>query len=116
MEFKSQGKRKGRGTPDTLYFNAFSEDLFVWHNDLDADTDRHLTINENSSFLNGITELALDQAIAGYLSRYADFDCGRPAMTSCVETFPNRSKSRSSRAWSGGESANRSLICRAAAQ
>lgn len=74
MEFKDQGKKKGRGTPDTLYFNAYTEDLFVWHNDLDADTDRHLTINENSSFFNGLTELALDEAIAGYLSRYADFD------------------------------------------
>jgi hypothetical protein len=74
MEFKDQGKRKGRGTPDTLYFNAYTEDLFVWHNDLDRDTDRHLTINENSSFLSGLTELALDEAIAGYLSRYADFD------------------------------------------
>ena len=72
MEFKNLGKRKG--APDTLYFNAFTEDLFVWHNDLDGDTDRHLTINENSSFLNGLTELALDEAIAGYLSRYADFD------------------------------------------
>ncbi len=74
MEFKDQGKRKGRGTPDTLYFNAYTEDLFVWHNDLDGDTDRHLTINENSSFCKGLTELALDEAIAGYLSRYADFD------------------------------------------
>ena len=74
MVFKSQGKRKRKGTPDTLYFNAFSEDLFVWHNDLDGDTDRHLTINENSSFLSGITELALDQTIAENLSRYADFD------------------------------------------
>ena len=74
MEFKNQGKRKGKGAPDTLYFNAFTEDLFVWHNDFDDDTDRHLTINENSSFLNGLTELALDEAIAGYLSRYADFD------------------------------------------
>ena len=67
-------KRKGQGTPDTLYFNAYTEDLFVWHNDLDRDTDRHLTINENSSFFNGLKELALDEAIAGYLSRYADFD------------------------------------------
>jgi hypothetical protein len=25
MEFKDQGKRKGRGTPDTLYFNAYTE-------------------------------------------------------------------------------------------
>ena len=74
MEFKDQGKRKGKGAPDTLYFNAFTEDLFVWHNDFDGDTDRHLRINENSSFFNGLTELALDEAIAGYLSRYADFD------------------------------------------
>lgn len=74
MEFKNLGKRKGQGTPDTLYFNAFTEDLFVWHNDLDADTDRHLTINESSSFFKGLTELALDESIAGYLSRYADFD------------------------------------------
>lgn len=74
MEFKDQGKRKGKGAPDTLYFNAFTEDLFVWHNDLDGDTDRHLKINENSSFFNGLKDLALDEAIAGYLSRYADFD------------------------------------------
>ena len=74
MEFKNQGKRKGRGTPDTLYFNAFTEDLFVWHNDLDADTDRHLKINERSAFLKGLTELALDETIAHYLSRYADFE------------------------------------------
>ena len=74
MEFKNQGKRKGNGTPDTLYFNAYTEDLFVWHNDLDADTDRHLKINENSAFLKGLTELALDETIAGYLSRYVDFE------------------------------------------
>ena len=74
MEFKDQGKRKGRGTPDTLYFNAYTEDLFVWHNDLDSDADRHLIINKDSSFFNGLTDLALDETIAGYLSRYADFD------------------------------------------
>lgn len=74
VEFKDQGKRKGNGTADTLYFNAFTEDLFVWHNDLDSDTDRHLTINAKSSFFNGLKDLALDEAIAGYLSRYADFD------------------------------------------
>ena len=74
MEFKNQGKRKGNGTPDTLYFNAYTEDLFVWHNDLDADTDRHLRINEGSAFSKGLTELALDETIAGYLSRYADFE------------------------------------------
>ena len=74
MEFKNQGKRKGNGTPDTLYFNAYTEDLFVWHNDLDTDTDRHLKINEGSAFFEGLLELALDETIAGYLSRYADFE------------------------------------------
>ncbi len=74
MEFKNQGKTKGNGKPDTLYFNAFTEDLFVWHNDLDGDTDRHLKINHTSSFLKGLTELALDETIAGYLSRYTDFE------------------------------------------
>ena len=74
MEFKNQGKQRGNGTSDTLYFNAYTEDLFVWHNDLDADTDRHLKINENSEFLKALTELALDETIADYLSRYADFE------------------------------------------
>ena len=74
MEFKEQGKRRQKGDPDTLYFNAYTEDLFVWENDLDGDTDRHLRINEHSGFLKGLVELSLDQTIAEYLSRYADFD------------------------------------------
>lgn len=78
MEFKDAGKRKNKknptGTPDTLYFNAFTEDLFVWENDLEGDSVRRLQLNEKSSFLNAMTELALDETIARYLSRYADFE------------------------------------------
>ncbi|MFN4031249.1 MAG: anticodon nuclease [Acidovorax temperans] len=78
MEFKDAGKRKNKknptGTPDTLYFNAFTEDLFVWENDLEGDSVRHLQLNKKSSFFNAMTELALDETIARYLSRYADFD------------------------------------------
>ena len=74
MEFKDQGKRKNRGAPDTLYFNAYTEDLFVWENDLDADLNRHLRLNSESSFFSGLKELALDESIAVHLSRYADFD------------------------------------------
>lgn len=72
MAFKDVGKKKG--AKDTLYFNAFTEDLFNWHNDLDADTDRHLIINSNSAFFSGFKELALEEKIFGFLSRYADFD------------------------------------------
>ena len=78
MEFKDAGKRKTRknphGTPDTLYFNAFTEDLFVWENDLEGDSVRRLQLNEKSSFFNAMTELALDETIARYLFRYADFE------------------------------------------
>lgn len=78
MAFKDSGKRKNKknpaGTPDTLYFNAFTEDLFIWENDLEGDSIRRLQLNEKSSFFNAMTELALDETIAQYLSRYADFD------------------------------------------
>lgn len=74
MEFKDEGKRKNNGTADTLYFNAFTEDLFTWDNDLDGDAVRRLQFNPNSSFFNGLKDLALDETIAGYLDRYADFE------------------------------------------
>lgn len=74
MEFKDVGKRKNNGNADTLYFNAYTEDLFIWENDLQGDSVRHLQLNKDSKFFTAITELALDETIAGYLSRYADFD------------------------------------------
>ena len=74
MEFKDTGKRKNKGNADTLYFNAYTEDLFTWDNDLDGDVIRHLQLNPDSSFFNGLKDLALDETIASYLDRYADFD------------------------------------------
>jgi len=78
MEFKDTGKRKSKKNPegkaDTLYFNAFTEDLFTWENDLDGDSVRYLQLNNKSKFFKALDELALDEAIAGFLSHYADFD------------------------------------------
>jgi hypothetical protein len=73
MEFKEAGKRKNRGQPDTLYFNAFTEDLFSWDNDLEKDSERRLHINSDSKFFKGLKDLALDERIGYYLGRYADF-------------------------------------------
>ncbi|RON13052.1 AAA family ATPase [Pseudomonas frederiksbergensis] len=73
MEFKDAGKRKNKGNPDTLYFNAFTEDLFSWDNDLDNDSARYLRLNAASKFFNGLKDLALEESIGGYLSRYTDF-------------------------------------------
>lgn len=74
MEFKDAGKRKNGGNPDTLYFNAFTEDLFVWDNDLQADSRRVFRLNSASRFFSGIKELALEESIQSYLGRYTDLD------------------------------------------
>lgn len=34
-----------------VYYNAFTEDLFSWDNDLENDNVRQLKINKNSSFI-----------------------------------------------------------------
>jgi len=74
MAFKDAGKRKPGIDRDTLYFNAFTEDLFHWDNDLAGDSRRHLKINSDSRFFLGFKELALEEKIFAYLARYTDFD------------------------------------------
>lgn len=77
-EFKNLGKRRIRGseetTRDTLYYNAFTEDLFYWDNDLEGDTDRRLFFNTNSRFFDGLRDLEMDTRIRGFLQIHADFD------------------------------------------
>ncbi len=72
MAFKELGKQDD--ARDTLYFNAFTEDLFIWDNDLDNDTERVLRLNRNSHFFSGLDELEMDNRIRPFLQRYADFD------------------------------------------
>ena len=71
MDFKNIGKQGD--ARDTLYFNAFTEDLFSWDNDLEGDRDRKLKINSDSSFFSGLAELEMDNRIRPLLQRYADF-------------------------------------------
>lgn len=72
MEFKDAGKKDG--SRDTLYFNAYTEDLFHWDNDLEGDKERHLHFNSDSRFFSGFEGLALEEKIFSYLECYADFD------------------------------------------
>lgn len=72
MEFKNLGRKKDER--DTLYFNAFTEDLFYWNNDLERDEKRVLCINQNSRFFDGLWELEMESRIRPLLQRYADFD------------------------------------------
>lgn len=59
---------------DTLYFNAYTEDLFQWHNDLDSDSERYLMLHPTSFFFAALEGLEMDNRIRPFLSRYADFD------------------------------------------
>jgi hypothetical protein len=75
MEFKDVSKKqKKEPKSDTLYYNAYTEDLFHWNNDLVNDIDRYLIINKDSTFFDGFKELALDEKIFSYLERYTDFN------------------------------------------
>lgn len=74
MEFKQKGKAPNGNGRDTLYFNAFTEDLFRWDNDLINDSQRLLTLNSDSQFFAGFKELALEEKIFSHLEKYADFD------------------------------------------
>jgi len=70
--FKDLGKHDDER--DTLYFNAFTEDLFQWDNDLANDRERVLKINRDSRFFAGLAELEMDNRIRPLLNRYVDFE------------------------------------------
>ena len=77
-EFNKLGKvfdAEGEATQrDTLYFNAFTEDLFTWENDLEGDNHRYLKLNVNSRFFQGLASLEMDNRIRPLMNRYIDFD------------------------------------------
>ena len=58
---------------DTLYFNAFTEDLFYWDNDLENNQERVLELNDDSTFFDGLRDFSMDVKIGKLLERYADF-------------------------------------------
>ncbi len=72
MNFKDIGKNEDER--DTLYFNAFTEDLFRWDNDLENDSRRVLKLNSDSRFFAGMQDLEMENRIRPLLQRYADFD------------------------------------------
>ena len=77
-EFKRLGQKTdeetGEKVPDTLYYNAFTEDLFYWDNDLENDTNRYLKMNRNSRFFSGLEKLEMESKIRNFLHLYVDFD------------------------------------------
>lgn len=59
---------------DTLYFNAYTEDLFTWDNDLALERKRVLELNADSRFFAGLRELEMEVKIGRLLARYTDLN------------------------------------------
>ena len=72
MTFKDLGKTEDKR--DTLYFNAFTEDLFTWENDLENNSDRYLKINPQSLFFGSFIQVDMDTRIYTFLKDFVDFD------------------------------------------
>lgn len=71
-EFKDLGKKDGKR--DTLYFNAFTEDLFDWDNDFENDKERKLKFKSHSEFFSDLEGMDIEEHIRPHLHRYADFN------------------------------------------
>lgn len=66
---------RDEGTPQhTLYYNAYTEDLFTWDNDLENNTDHHLLINQNSELIRGLAGGTITVDIRKYLSVFSDIN------------------------------------------
>lgn len=66
---------RGEGDPQhTLYYNAYTEDLFTWDNDLENNTDHHLLINQSSALIQGLAGYNITEPLRKYLNVFTDID------------------------------------------
>lgn len=66
---------RDEGSPQhTLYYNAYTEDLFTWDNDLENNTDHRLLINQNSSLIQGLAGYNFSDKLRKYLQVFVDID------------------------------------------
>ena len=82
--FKEAGQNEDNS--DTLYFNAFTEDLFHWDNDLEYNTTRVLELKESKFFkvLEG-DGFDIKTRITSFLHQYVDFDFNIETVTKKIK-------------------------------
>ena len=69
---------RGEDSPHhTLYYNAYTEDLFTWDNDIENDTENRqykLKINKNSALIQGLAGYDFTADLHKYLQTFTDID------------------------------------------
>jgi len=62
----------------TLYYNAYTEDLFTWDNDIENDSEEtrqyKLLINQGSALIQGLAGYNFSEPLHKYLSTFTDID------------------------------------------
>ena len=91
----------------TLYYNAYTEDLFTWDNDLENNSVHKLLINQNSSLIQGLAGLNFTDRLRKYLQVFVDidfdFDYGEGESVSDLPLFVTFSKKKKIRVRQNGE-------------
>ena len=70
---------RGEDAPQhTLYYNAYTEDLFTWDNDIENDTNEprnyKLLINQDSALIQGLAGYNFTEPLRKYLNTFTDID------------------------------------------
>lgn len=66
--------RKESSKQHSLYYNAYTEDLFTWDNDLENNTEYRLMINQKSSLIQGLAGYNFSDKLRKYLQVFVDVD------------------------------------------
>ena len=72
-DFAHYGRKEG-DPQHTLYYNAYTEDLFTWDNDLENNTEHRLLINQDSSLIQGLAGYNFGDKLRQYLHVFTDID------------------------------------------
>lgn len=67
--------KRSEGTPKhTLYYNAYTEDIFSWNNGIEDGSPTRLLINQGSSLIQGLAGSNFSGPLHKYLSVFTDID------------------------------------------
>ena len=72
-DFAHYGRNEG-DKQHSLYYNAYTEDLFTWDNDLENNSERRLLINQDSSLIQGLAGYDFAKKLRQYFQVYTDVD------------------------------------------
>lgn len=72
-DFAHYGRAEG-DAQHTLYYNAYTEDLFTWDNDLEHNTEHRLIVNQNAALIQGLAGYNFSEPLHKYLDTFTDID------------------------------------------